>query len=119
METTQNQVQTQGRAVLLNALPLNALPRSPLRLRVQPLRIEEIGWYVQGRQVVHFIRHQSTIDVLRTFGIPVANAETGLYRYQQGDRLIVITLRTPIRGSEQANVAPADLEAWLVEIEEH
>ncbi len=110
-----------GRIVVLNALPLNALPRTPhLRLDILPVSINELAQWVQRRlqedyEIVHFIRHPATIVALRSIGIPLLETpNAGLYQYAPGDVIVVVTLRTPQRGQEVQQVRPEDLEAWIV-----
>jgi len=114
---------TRGRIVILNALPLNAFPRAPhLRLDILPVSISDLTQWVQRRvaegwQVVHYIRHSATVETLRTIGIPLnPQPNSGLYQYQYGDVLIVITLRNPPRGQEVQQVSPQDLESWVVTV---
>jgi hypothetical protein len=71
----------------------------------------------EGWQLVHFIRHPATIAALRSAGIPLPEApNAGLYQYDAGDIIVVVTLRAPQRGQEQAQVSPHDLEAWIVTV---
>ena len=117
-----NQQAPRGRVVILNALPLNALPRSHLRVDILPVSISELAGWVQRRvqegwQLVHFIRHPATIAALRSAGIPLPETpNAGLYQYDAGDIIVVVTLRAPQRGQEQAQVSPHDLEAWIVTV---
>ena len=111
-----------GRIVFLNALPLNALPRSHLRLDVLPVSLQDLTTWVQrriqeGYEVVHYIRHVATIQALRSVGIPLQEQpNSGLYTYQPGDTIVVTTLRAPQRGQEQTQVSPQDLETWVVAV---
>jgi len=111
-----------GRVVILNALPLNALPRSHLRLDVLPVSIGDLAAWVQrrlqeGYEIVHYIRHGATIAALRAAGIPLSDQpNSGLYTYQPGDTIVVTTLRAPQRGQEQTQVSPQDLETWVVAV---
>jgi len=111
-----------GRIVMLNALPLNALPRAHLRVDILPVSINELAGWVQrrlqeGYEVVHFIRHSATIQALRATGVPLSETpNAGLYTYQPNDIIVVITLRAPQRGQEQQQVSPSDLEAWVVAV---
>ena len=113
---------TRGRVVLLNALPLNALPRSHLRLDVIPVAINDLVAWAQrraaeGYELVHFIRHPATIQALRSVGIPLSEQpNAGLYQYSHGDIIVVVTLRAPQRGQEQTQVSPQDLETWVVAV---
>ena len=108
---------------MLNALPLNALPRMPLNMIVEPItNIVSLAMWLnhmarQGYEIVHFIRHPATVQLLRDLGAPIPEApNTGLYQYADGDVLIVVTLKSPQRGGEVQQVRPEDLEAWEVRV---
>ena len=112
-----------GRIVILNALPLNALPRAHIRLDMLPVNIVDLGHWIhrrlaEGFEIVHFVRHQATIQALRReLGIPLPlEPNAGLYQYTLGDILVVVTLRAPVRGQEQAQVRIEDLEFWIVTV---
>jgi hypothetical protein len=110
------------RVIFLNALPLNALPRSHIRLDIIPASISELGSWAQRRQqegyeFEHFIRYLPTIHALRAAGVPLnEQPNAGLYTYRHGDIIVVVTLRNPTRGQEQTQVRPEDLEAWIVTV---
>ena len=112
-----------GRVAFLNALPLNSLPKAHLQLDVLPVgSIHELALWVQrrvaeGYELVHYIRHSATITALRTAGIPLSEApNAGLYTYQPGDIIVVVSLKNPVRGQEVLQVSPQDLEAWIVAV---
>jgi len=112
-----------GRVVFLNALPLNALPRRHVSLDVLPVNIVELGHWIharlaEGYEIVHFIRHEATLRALRREpGIPLPlEPNAGLYTYQPGDVVVVVTLRAPQRGQEVQQVSVDDLEAWIVTV---
>ena len=111
-----------GRVVILNALPLNALPRRHIQLDVIPVSVNDLVAWIQrrlqeGYELAHFIRHPATIQALRVAGIPLSEApNSGLYTYQPGDIIVVVTLRAPQRGQEQTQVSPQDLETWVVAV---
>jgi hypothetical protein len=111
---------TEPRVVILNAMPMNALPPKHLRLEVVPVTPHEFVEWLQrrvkeGYRIIHYIRHVSTIQALRNAGAPISETpETGLYRYESGDILAVVTLKNPTRGHEQTAVALDDLAVWLV-----
>ena len=118
-----NQQAPRGRIVFLNALPLNALPRSHLRLDILPVaNLNELTRWTQrrlqeGYEVVHFIRHPATIAALRAVGIPLSEQpSSGLYQYAHGDVIVVVTLRAPQRGQEVQQVSPQDLEVWIITV---
>jgi hypothetical protein len=71
----------------------------------------------EGWQLVHYVRHPATIAALRAAGIPLSEQpNAGLYQYDAGDIIVVVTLRAPQRGQEQAQVSPHDLESWIVTV---
>jgi hypothetical protein len=112
-----------GRIVLLNALPLNALPRAHLQIRIQPVDIIGLGRWLherlaEGYELIHYVRHQATLQTLRReLGIPLPlEPNAGLYQYVPGDMLVVVTLRSPARGQEVQQISPQDLEAWIVTV---
>ena len=111
------------RLVFLNALPLNALPRAHLELDVLPVsNINELAAWVQRRlaegfQLIHYIRHPATIQALKSVGIPLPEQpNSGLYSYDAGDIIVVVSLRAPQRGQEVQQVRPEDLESWIVTV---
>jgi hypothetical protein len=109
-----------GRVVILNALPLNALPRRHLALDVLPASVNELSQWIQrrlqeGYQLIHYIRHAATVEALRAAGIPLdPQPNAGLYQYAPGDIIVVVTLRSPARGQEVQQVSPQELESWIV-----
>jgi hypothetical protein len=120
---TQAQMQTpKGQIVFLGALPLNALPYRMLNLSVMPVTLRDLTTWVnrrisEGYRLTHYIRHAGTITVLKALGIPLDDKPSaGLYKYQDGDVLVVVSLKAPPRGQDVAEVSPQDLEAWLVHI---
>ena len=111
-----------GRIVVLNALPLNAMPRRHIQLDVIPVAVQELAGWIQrrvaeGYEVVHFIRHSATIQALRVAGVPLQEQpNASLYTYSHGDLLVIVTLRTPQRSQEATQVSPNDLETWVVTV---
>jgi hypothetical protein len=122
LATEQGPAVSPRRIVVLNALPLNALPRSHLELDVLPVSVFDLATWVQrrlqgGYEIIHFIRHPATIQALRAAGIPLSpDPNAGLYQYDAGDIIVVVTLRVPTRGQETQQVSPQDLEAWIVTV---
>ena len=118
----QQQNPAKGRIVFLNALPLNAMPRRHIQLDVIPVSMNDLVQWVQrrlqeGYEVVHFIRHPATIQALRVAGVPLQEQpNAGLYTYSHGDLLVIVTLRSPVRGQEATQLSPQDLEAWVVAV---
>jgi hypothetical protein len=71
---------------------------------------------LEGRQIVNYIRHPSTINALREVMPNNIYPNNGIYSYQEGDLLIVVTLRNPQRGGQEQNVTLSELDLWLVEV---
>jgi len=111
-----------GRVIFLNALPLNSLPRRHIQVDILPVSLQELAQWInrrlqEGYVVEHYIRHVATVAALRSLGIPLSDQpNSGLYSYSHGDVIIVVTLRAPVRGQEQAQVSISDLEAWIVTV---
>ena len=63
-----------------------------------------------------FIRHQATIELLKSLGIDL-EVSSGLYQYQDGDVIYVVTLRRPVRGAEVEGLSLEDLLIHKVVVE--
>jgi len=83
--------------------------------------LQELAQWVQrrlqeGYALIHYIRHPATIAALRQIGVPLSEPNSGLYSYQPGDVVVVVSLKNPVRGQEQSHVTPQDLESWVVAV---
>ena len=114
-----------SRVVFLNALPLNAFSISEgeeVLLRVAKESYESIRGLVKdhaeaGIPMECYIRHSSTVELLnKLLGLNL-KPSSGLYGYREGDKIIVVTLKKPIRG-EEVEVKPEDIEFYIVTLEE-
>jgi|GEM_PF-3600049 len=104
------------RYVFLNGLPLNALPEKPIVLKVTPLTPEQLKEMVpKMKQIVSYVRHPATVRLLNGLGLSL-EASSGLYKYEKGDVIIVVSLRRPVRGAEIENVTINDLLIHKVEV---
>jgi hypothetical protein len=114
------------RLVFLNALPINAFKSPPLppkfTLHIYNINIHVLKSVIDdmvkpwGIPIVNYIRHEATVKYLNErLGLSlVSNA--GLYEYQRGDVLVVITLKKPERGKEVSEISDNDIEIYLVEV---
>jgi hypothetical protein len=115
-------VGARGRVIILNALPPNALPKARVRLDMEPVDIVELGhrlheWLARGYELVHYVRHEATLRVIsRELGIPLPEPNSDLYTYRDGDVLVIVTLKNPLRGREVQQVNIGDLEFWVVTV---
>jgi len=118
----QQQNPVRRRVVILNALPLNAMPRRHVQLDVIPVSMNDLVQWVQrrlqeGYEVIHYVHHMGTIAALKAAGIPLSEQpNSGLYAYRPNDIIVVASLRNPPRGQEVQQVSPQDLETWIVTV---
>ena len=105
------------RYVFLNALPLNALPRKPLVLKVAPVKPEVLRQLApEMKPRVSYIRHPATIELLNKLFNLDLQVSNELYKYQKEDVLYVITLKKPVRGAEVENLTENDVLIYQVEV---
>jgi hypothetical protein len=110
-----------NRNVLLNALPLNAFEYERFSLtvvRITPYYL--IGSLKdnmeKGVAVVNYIRHPATVNLLNQHGLNL-QPSSGLYKYESGDLLFIVTVKTPQRGQEM-QVGLSDLDCFIVFVKE-
>ncbi|RLE65542.1 MAG: hypothetical protein DRJ38_03590 [Thermoprotei archaeon] len=107
------------RLIFAPPLPLNAFQGKTISIKVRRLSIEELRHLVEqykqhGVEIVNFIRHPSTVKLLNQLLGLNMQPSSELYQYQQGDIIIVVGLRRPVRGQE-VEVKPEDLDVAIVE----
>jgi len=110
-----------GKIVFLNALPVNAFPDEPMTLFMMPVTLQQLQRFVdiaitrEGLVPVHYIRHAATLELVRKY-VPQLPEQpnTGLYRWESRDVMVVITLRSPQRGVEAQQVTEGDLDVRIV-----
>jgi hypothetical protein len=105
-----------GRLVFLNALPLNAISLKSFCITVRRIDLSnptEVSIFLkQSSNMVSFIRHEATIEVLnRLLGLSL-KPSSELYQWREGDELVIVTLRKPVRGQEIQDVKLEDLEVF-------
>jgi hypothetical protein len=103
------------RVVLLNAFPVSAVEYSTFTALFKRVAVEELVEDVRrASEVVSYIRHPATVQLLsKLLGIALAPSAE-LYRYREHDLVYVITLKTPTRGQEVTEVKPEDLDVVRV-----
>jgi len=104
-----------ARLVLLNALPLGALPWDVTLILCFRKSLDDLRGAVHDAvslsvPVECYIRHESTVKAL---GIDKLTPSAGLYTAREGDEIWVVTLKKPARGRE-AEVSEEDLEVFQV-----
>jgi hypothetical protein len=69
---------------------------------------------LKARKIKSYIRHPGTVETLqRVLGIPLP-ASADLYRYEEGDEVYIVTLKSPVRGQEVQLVSEHDLEVYHI-----
>jgi hypothetical protein len=106
-----------NRAVLLNALPLNAIKYNEFTVKCVRAPLDAIKFIVKhSSSLENYIRHESTIRLLNNvLGLDL-KPSSGLYEHRPLDMMIVVSLKRPIRGQE-VEVKPEDLEYILCIVE--
>jgi len=113
-----NSKKNEGRLVFLNALPLNSIPKREFSIncfRISPFDIVEIA---KDREIENYIRHEGTTKLLSSLISREIKPFAGLYSYQQGDQLLIVTLKKPVRGQETSEVTIDDVDTIYCEIGE-
>ena len=105
------------RCVLLNAMPLNAMPFEAFTLNVRKVSVAELKQLVQlCSELQNFVRHEATVKLLSSLLSVNLTQSAALYRYQDGDKLVVVSLKAPVRGQEVASLSVSDLEIYVVDV---
>ena len=113
------------RVVLLNALPLNAIPYERFAIQVNRLSPDAFEYSIlqdlsEGYQIISFIRHKATVELLsEMLGIKIETSNE-LYKYQESDLIYIVTLKPEKiqRGQEATDLKPEDLAYYYIAIAE-
>ena len=113
------------RVVLLNALPLSAIPYERFAIQVNRLSPDTFEYSIledveRGYEIVSYIRHKATVDLLSKMLNVEIKVSSELYKYQESDLIYVITLKPEKiqRGQEVSDLKPDDLMYYYVAIAE-
>ena len=69
--------------------------------RITPEEARQLA--TQAGEVISYVRHQSTTEVLKRIFQVNINVNAGVYEYAEGDIIIMATLTSPARGTEVEN----------------
>ena len=108
------------RIVFIPPLPLNAFPYKQFSLLVSKTSFEGLKKILKKYQesgveleIKNFVRHESTVQILnQELGLSL-KPSSELYSYQEGDIMIVVGLKKPVRGQE-IQVSRDDIELAIV-----
>jgi len=98
--------------ILLNALPLNAIQSECSTILCRKIQLSEVVELIMNYDVENYIRHESTVKLLAKLSGKDLKPSSELYKHEDRDILVIITLKRPIRGQE-VEVTEEDLEAYL------
>jgi len=114
---TQNEKQNmRQRIVLVGGLAPSMFSNfNEITIWYKRITVEELIELAKDAEVINFVRHESTVKLLSSILNRDLTPNAGLYQWQQGDVLIVIGLRKPIRGQE-VEVKADDLDIVLCKI---
>jgi hypothetical protein len=118
LEMVKEMISEAKRIAVLNALPLNAIQREVINIKC--VRFSNINTLrdlaiIREKELVNYIRHESTIKVLnKLLGVEL-KPSADIYKYEWGDALVVVTLKKPVRGQE-VEVKSEDLEYFVCKV---
>jgi hypothetical protein len=127
LELAKDVVSDSKRVVFLNALPLNAVHREVVNIKCVKLSdiilarhefseiLSELKAMIREREIVNYIRHESTVKLLSNILGVELKPSSDLYKYKCGDALVVVTLNKPQRGQE-VEVKEEDLEYFVCKV---
>ena len=108
-----------GRIVFAPPIPISAIPYKKFLLQVERKSINEIRSMINlfkgmGYNIECYIRHTSTVDILnKALGLDL-KPSSELYSYKDGDILVVVGLKNPVRGKEVKVSSVDDLDIAVV-----
>ena len=93
------------KVVFLNALPLNAINASHFTIFVDKVNADILKKWINIFKKCKFdfkcyIRHKSTVELLNKEFELMLEPSSDAYCYEENDRLIIVTLKSPQRGRE-------------------
>ncbi len=112
-------VSNQERAIITNAFALSML-NNPRRAVVefQRITIEEVRQILSSSNVIHFVRHPATLQLIEQLAGRSLPSGGNTYLYQRGDVVVMAVLSVPQRGQEVAAVRPEDIVFYRITVHE-
>ncbi len=112
-----------NRLVFLNALPLNSISLNRFYIDVRRIDIETMNYIVKkakstNSDILNYIRHEATLRLINSLLGLNLSINPGLYQWQPGDELIIVSLRKPIRGQDAVEVTIDDLDMFYAYVSE-
>jgi Domain of unknown function (DUF1874). len=104
------------RIVFVGGLAPSMFSYRELLIRYKKISLDELRELAKDSEILNYIRHESTIKLLSSILNRDLTPNPGLYTWQEGDVLVVIGLKKPVRGQE-VEVKADDLDIVLCKIE--
>jgi len=105
--------------ILLNALVTSS--KIPLILKTKPLNnLDEVKKLVKDREIVSFIGHEATAQLLTTLLNKPVPTNRSMYDPRPNEVAVVVRLKKRLEKPEDVkNVKPEDIEFILIEYSEY
>jgi len=107
------------RTILLDYLPLNAIPFELFAISCKRVNIVSVKDIVDhSREVISYINHDSTLKFLSNQLKVDLKTSSDQYMYRHGDILIVSTLKKQMSGSEITQISLEDIDVFMCIVQE-
>ncbi len=103
------------RIVLVGGVAPSMFAGNEFTMYYRRISLDELRDLVKDAEVVNYVRHESTVKFLTQALNRNMQPNPGLYTWQEGDYLMVVGLKEPIRGQE-LEIKPEDLDLVLVRV---
>jgi len=109
-------MESNSRKVLVNAFSVSMLKFvREATVRFRRLNVEEVRQLLQGGEIVNYIRHAGTVQVIQELVNRQIQPNSGIYVYEPKDTIIMVVLNAPQRGQELMPKLE-DLAFYVVEV---
>jgi hypothetical protein len=113
IQTRTTQTQKTRRIILVGGVAPSMFSQNELTMYYKRISLDELKELAKDAEVVNFVRHESTVKLLSSALGKQVTPNPGLYQWVDGDILVVVGLKKPIRGQEM-QVTADDLDLVLV-----
>jgi hypothetical protein len=113
-KTTRTQTKAK-RVVLVGGVAPSMFNQNELTMYYRRISLDELRDLVKDANVVNYVRHESTVKFLSQALNRSLQPNPGLYQWGEGDDLVIVGLKKPIRGQEM-QVTADDLDLVLVRV---
>jgi hypothetical protein len=108
-------IETKKRIILVGGVAPSMFTGSEYTMYYKRISLEELKELVMNAEAVNFVRHESTVKFLSQILNRNLQPNPGLYTWREGDDLVIVGLKKPVRGQEM-EIKPEDLDLVLVRV---